>query len=211
MLSNVMSHTTSPSELYRYNEWTQLLTPKYPNLRHQDYKRWCPYAGTLPTRVACIDFGVNDRVELRVGNGATDLRTFYESPLYPSNTEPIRRLFILEDFDNETKAAIGTRLSIDPRVFLRHSRVALWERSDENAGCTPSLPSLNDPDKSFMLNYSELMHLNVENQQFTLRCVGNERHIASSRNGDKLDGIGSVHRKLSFWATGTTNGGWDGE
>lgn len=206
-----MSYTTPPSELDRYEEWTQRLAHKYPNLRHQDNKRWHPYLGTLPTRVACVDFGPNDHVELRVGKGVTDLRAFYESPVYQSNADPVRRLFILEEFDNEIKAAIGIRLSVDPRVFQRQSRVALWERSDENAGCTPSLPSLNDPNKSFILNYNELMHLNVEDQQFTLRCVGNERHIASSRNGDKLDGVGSVHRRLSFWAKGTKNDGWDGE
>lgn len=121
-----------------------------------------------------------------------------------------RRLFILESFNDKIRDLISLKLDIDPQVFHRHIRVAIWESAQINAGNTPLLPSLIDSTRSWAMLYSQLMHLNLEKQEFTLRCYGNERHIASSRYDGKLDGVGSVSRKISFSGTRRGQDGWDG-
>lgn len=203
--------TYTHPEVERYGEWTRLLAKKYPNLSNDDsYKRWYPRNRSRVPRIACIEYSPTGEVNVRRGNGASDLRIIYDTPKWPSANAPQRRLFILEEFDDQTRAAIGLRLNVDPRVFYRHSRVAMWERNAKDAGDVPPLPHLADPGQSFVLEYSQLMHLNVEQAYFTFRCTGNERHIASSRNGDQFDGVGAVSRKISFWAQRKSQGGWDG-
>lgn len=125
-------------------------------------------------------------------------------------TPSARRLFILESFNDKIRDLISLKLDIDPQVFHRHIRVAIWESARIDAGNTPLLPSLIDSTRSWAMLYSQLIHLNLEKQEFTLRCFGSERHIASSRYDGKLDGVGSVGRKLSFSGTRRGQDGWDG-
>lgn len=199
-------------ELERYEEWTSQLAKKYPNLRNEDnHKRWYPRDRNKVPRIACIEYSSQGDVNVRRGYGAADFRDFYNNPKWPAATAPQRRLFILEEYDDQTKAAIGLRLNVDPQVFYRHSRIAMWERNAKDSGNTPPLTSLMDPRQTFMLEYSQLMHLNVEQSHFTFRAMDNERHIATSRNGDQFDGVGAVSRKISFWAQAKSTGGWDSQ
>ena len=197
-------------EVARYEQWTQRLASKYPNIANEDQKRFYSRVRTKIPRIACIEFGPDGNVNCRRGDGANDLRGFWENAALASGTGPRRRLFLLEEHDDETKAAVGLRLGIDPQLFHRHDRVALWERSNRYAGNTPSLPSLSDAGRIVVLEYSQLMHLNLKEQGFSMRCVGNERHIAASRSGDVFDGVGAVSRKISFWGQRRENEGWDG-
>lgn len=215
---SVYSADDIKKELETYENWTAQLGQKYPNLHHEDHKRWRPRPRSRPVRVACVEFGSTNQVACRQGNGAADLRKFWDSPVLPATgNTPLRRLFILEEFDEEAKAAIGVRLEIDPQVFHRHSRTTFWEANAQHAGCTRALPSLNNPDRTWTLEYSQVLHLNIkpiktdENwKQFTFRGVNNERHVATSRSGQDLDGMGALYSKISFWGNPTENQGWDG-
>ena len=168
-------------------------------------------ANHVNTRVACIKFThEGDDVHLRVCRGAKDLRTFFDETILSSQGKPLRRLYILEEYGPEIQELLSTKAGIDPQVFFRHAKIAIFESSKKNAGNTSALPSLQDPNSTFVLEYCQLMYLNLEKQDFTLRCVESERHIASSRNKGDFDGIGVVSRKVSFWSKLREDDGWDG-
>ena len=112
-------------------------------------------------------------------------------------------------------AELGQALDVDPRVFMRHHRVALWERRTPYGGNTPSLPSLVASSKSFCFDYCQLLHLGLEDNDIIIRCAENERHIAVAKGGGirrrEYDGVGLVHRKASFATQSLPNGGWNGK
>lgn len=197
-------------EVARYEEWTKRLAEKYPNISNEEGKRFYRRSTTKVPRIACIEFTPDVNIHLRRGNGAADLRAFFDQPIQPPSATPRRRLFILENHDDETKAAVGLRLGVDPQLFYRHDRVSLWERNDRTAGNTRPLPSLAHAERIVVLEYSQLMHLNMKEQGFAIRCAENERHIAVSRSKDVFDGVGAVSRKISFWGERRQDDGWDG-
>ncbi|KAF7509272.1 hypothetical protein GJ744_008166 [Endocarpon pusillum] len=193
----------------RYQERCLKLVGKYPNLRNEDYKRWCPYPNPDSSRVACIQFSAHfphAPVTVNRFNDADSLSTFLAEEPRPTD----RRLFILESFNDKIRDLVSLKLDVDPQVFHRHTRVAIWESARTNAGNTPLLPSLIDSGRSWAMLYSQLIHLNLEKQEFTHRCLGSERHIASSRYDGKLDGVGSISCKISFSGTRRGQLGWDG-
>lgn len=189
----------------RYQERCSKLANKYPNLRNKDYKRWCSYPNPDSRRVACFQFLSNGTVRDNRFNDADSLMAFLAVDPSPS----ARRLFILESFNDKIRDLVSIKLNVDPQVFHRHTRVAIWESARREAGNTPLLPSLIDSNRSWAMLYSQLIHLNLEKQEFTLRCLDSERHIASSRNDGKLDGVGSVGCKISFSGTRRGQDGWD--
>ena len=182
------------------------LANKYPYLQNKDFKRLFPFPNPDTRRTACFQFLPDGSVRDYRFNNADGLATFLAVDPSPST----RRLFILESFNENIRDLVSLKLDIDPQVFYRHAKVAIWEPTHRQAGNTPLLPSLVDSNRSWTISYSQLIHLNLEKQEFDLRCLGSERHIASSRNDGKLDGVGAVCCKISF--SGTRNGqdGWDG-
>lgn len=190
----------------RYQERCSKLAGKYPNLQNKDSKRWYPLPNPDSRRAACFQFSPDGSVKDNRFNDADSLMAFLAVDPSPST----RRLFILESFNDKIRDLISLKLDIDPQLFYRHTKVAIWEPAHRQAGNTPLLPSLIDSNRSWTISYSQLVHLNLEKQEFTLRCLGSERHIASSRNDGKLDGIGSVSCKISFSGTRRSQDGWDG-
>lgn len=191
----------------RYQERCSKLAGKYPTLRNEDYKRWCPYPNPDVRRVACFQFLPDGTVKDDRFNDADSLMAFLA--VDPSSSA--RRLFILESFNEKIRDLVSLKLDIDPQVFHRHTRVNTWESARIDAGNTPLLPSLIDSTRSWAMLYSQLIHLNLEKQDFNLRCFGSERHIASSRYDGKLDSVGSVACKISFSGTRRGQDGWEGK
>ena len=201
-----------------YEKTLEKLTVKYPNLANNDYKIWAkPGELASPPRLVCFQFSTNSTFSNAPNttqfNGLDELKLFLDQP-QTANTisSPIRRIFLLEGLHPSYVAELGQKLNVDPRVWLRHQRVAIWENTMFNAGNSPRLPSVLAEEGSFCLDYCQLMHLNVISQDFSLRCAENERHIASSRQGGvsgrEFDGIGMVHRKASFWSQKLDNDLW---
>jgi hypothetical protein len=206
---------TTPSEEQQYNQWRQQLSEKCPNLQNEDYRHFYPRRTDRKTRMACVEFHAIAPVTLIDLQNADELRDHLNAPL---QSTPRRRLFILEDFNDEIRAAIGLRLQVDPQLFHRHVRIGLWERSRRDAGNTLPLPSLANSDKMFALEYVQMLHLNLKSfavsesgGQFALRAADTERHIAISRIDGRMDGVGALQSRLSFWGQKRGNGGWDGK
>lgn len=190
----------------QYQERYSKFAIKYPCLHNKDFKRWYPFPNPDTRRSACLQFLPDGNVRENRFKNADGLATFLAVDPSPST----RRLFILESFNDKIRDLVSLKLDIDPQVFYRHAKVAVWEPVHKQAGNTPLLPSLIDSNRSWTISYSQLIHLNLEMQEFTLRCRGSERHIASSRHDGKLDGIGSVSCKISFSGTLRGQDGWDG-
>lgn len=212
---------TGVAALGDYQKTLERLTAKYPNLANNDYKIWAqPGEFASPPRLACFQFSTNATAPkapvTTLFNGLDEVKLFLNQlPIANTSSSPIRQIFLLEGLHPSYVTELGQKLEVDPRVWLRHQRVAVWEKAVFNAGNSPRLPTVSAEEGSFCLDYCQLMHLNVTSQDFTLRCAENERHIASSRQGQvsgrEFDGIGMVHRKISFWSHKLDNGGWIGK
>jgi hypothetical protein len=210
------SHISAPGD---YRTQIEALTNKYPNLVHEnrqyEYDSRC---ASFP-KVACFELGTSNTGKLYPFTTEAELRKHLTSNHSESNGQtPRRRLYILEGTNLGCVDAFGTAFQVDPSVFVRHRRIYFWE-TDHLSGNTPPLPSLLDPQRSFLMEYHELLYFKTDLEQlyvktgrekFYLRSAGNERHIALSRLDGKLQDVGIAHRKASFWARKDGVGGWDG-
>lgn len=196
------------SQESQYLSRKRRLHQKHPNLAAQpDYKRWRPGHAPQKPRLARYEFR-GPKIEKDVLASDQHLRHWLGRK---STDDSLRTLFILEGFNSTYEAIFGAYLQIHPKFWARHERVAQWETNTRMAGNVPPLPSAHDSHQMYLLEYCQMMHLGIQNQTFTLRCAENERHIASSRYDGEFDGVGSVYRKVSFWAATTDSGGWTGK
>lgn len=212
-----VSHISAPGS---YQKQIDCLAKKYPNLVCEDHRRYEYYSPGAPfPRVACFELGASSSGKPYKPKNEEELRKHLKPNHSESNGQtPRRRLYILEGTNSGCVNAFGTAFQVDPSVFVRHRRIDFWE-TDHLGGNTPPLPSLLDPQRSFLMEYHELLYfkrdleqLYVETGQekFYLRSAGNERHIALSRLDGKLQDVGIATRKASFWARKDGVGGWDG-
>jgi hypothetical protein len=95
--------------------------------------------------------------------------------------DPVGRLWIIESIDPAFVAVLGKALDVDPRIWMRHKRITLWEKPQRDAGNALVLSSLLSQQQGFTLSYCQPMHLNYVPEAFTTRCAENERHIALTR------------------------------
>ncbi|KIM98728.1 hypothetical protein OIDMADRAFT_31495 [Oidiodendron maius Zn] len=144
-----------------------------------------------------------------------------------------RRLFMLEGVARNFVQVLGCHFNMDPEFFARQKRTQLWEVAHKG-GKTPSLPSLKNPKRSFMIRYLELRYFPLvpgENSHkssesfmpqiddFYLQDVVGKRNINVSRkrrpvNSQKdiqgeFDNVGKVSRCASYWGQAGEDGGWD--
>jgi hypothetical protein len=194
----------------QYNEIRSALAANYPSLANEDYKRWYPLKDDAPARTAYFRYNHSNILEHGVCKGSEHLQDLLQTTRDASAHQTSRALLIMEGVSATFRNLLVVKFGVDPQVFHKHARIAMWEASHRNAGNGPCLPSLLDASNAFSLDFCQLVHLNLADQQFTLRCLGNERHIASSRLYGKLDGIGAVSRKVTFWGKVLPNDGWIG-
>ena len=217
MVSFPGSHLAAPGE---YREAIAKLINKYPNLENADYKPWrAPREFASPSRLVVFEFSSDTTSD--AAPASTHFNNINEAEVFLNTvgtgvpaTNPARRLWILEGLDPLYVAVLGKALDVDPRIWMRHQRVGIWERTVRAAGDSQMLPSLAAQQRGFTSSYCQLMHLNYKSLTFTTRCAENERHIALTRNvgkdeGVSFDNVGVVHRKASFWSQVLQNGGWN--
>ena len=201
-----------------YRDVIAKLRARNKNLTHVDWK--VPrnrLATRLPSRIKVITF--NDH-----GTPDTDAKHYdpiqldkFLSEKISDPSQPPCRLFLLEGLSPEYVEILGSHFSIDPAFFMRHQRTALWE-GRHRAGNTPMLASLEDPEKSFMIEYAELLYFIDTPRNPSLRNPNDNRHINVSRKpkiSSDLDQVGVMHRKASFWSEKVSGGanskdGWNG-
>lgn len=201
-------HLSSPGS---YCNSIVRLTGKYPNLKYPDYKKYnIPNRKVAQTRSAVIRFQGNNSAEVIPFFKLDQLVQYLDDVVAPPGLSPLRELFLLEGINQDFVSVLGSALEADPNIFMRHQRNGLWE-SAHRAGCTPPLPSLANPTTSFMLQYRELSYFPIPFDEYQLRTADNERNIRVTSLNGKFEKVGAVHRKASFWARSTRNGGWKGK
>jgi hypothetical protein len=193
-----------------YRDTIVRLGNKYPNLIQEDRKRY-ETNFNYPSRAAHFDFDSSGRPRKEVFVSLSELKNHLNSTSSTVAQSEQRRLYILEGTNADFVETLGTALGVDPNVFLRHKRIALWENSHQT-GNTPPLPSLINPQDNFLMEYCELLYFKAGLENFSMRSVTNERHFAVTRLPDgKFDKVGISYKKASFWARKIGNAGWDGE
>jgi hypothetical protein len=123
-----------------------------------------------------------------------------------------QRIYILEGLDPNYVEAYGSYFFMDPRFFVRQERNDLWNLGDLESDIhdTFPLPSLIDPDKYFRIKYREVRQFGPQLKDWRTTCALTGRHIAAIGFEGRLDSIGAVARKFSFWSKEGKNGSWDG-
>lgn len=125
---------------------------------------------------------------------------------------PRKRIYILEGLDPQYVEAYGSHFFMDPSFFIRHERNDLFnlKRSEFHIHDPPPLPSLKDPENYFRVKYREIRQFGPQLRDWRTTCALTGRHIAAIGFEGKLDTIGSIARKFSFWSQKYADGGWDG-
>ena len=187
---------------------------RYPNLQYpwaNDYK--LPPGIKKLGKVAVLKFEDKQaprRTDIIVSQ---DLHNFLQEASNATDSVTARRLYLVEAWDPEMIGILGEHFQINPTLLVRQYRSGMWEKTHQ-AGNTPCPPSTFDPKQSFSILYYETRlffpHL-TELQGQTWRAAENFRHISLSRILGQFDGVGIVHRKVSYWSRRTGSGGWDGE
>lgn len=200
-----------------------------PTLRYGDAK-WMgsdPDSGALTV----LEFYENKRISRIDLKGSEMLKDYLIST---SRENPQRRLFLLEGVARNFVQVFGSHFGMDPDFFARQKRTRSWEVA-HNGGKTPSLPSLKNPKRSFMIKYLELRYFPLVPDETScqepkpliaqvdysyLEDVTGKRNINVSRKKrpvdsekdiiGEFDNVGKVSRCASYWGKSYANGGWDG-
>lgn len=195
------------------------LCAKYPNIRYpnlqfpwaNDYK---PPAGIEKLgKVAVLEFEDKQTVKRTDIIVSQDLQTFLQRTSNATDSDTSRRLYLVEAWDPEMIGIIGEHFQVNPTLLVRQYRSGMWEKVHQS-GNMPCLPTTFDPKQSFSITYYEprsFLSRVTGLQERTWRAAENFRHISLSRILGQFDGVGIVHRKVSYWSRRTCSGGWDGE
>ena len=195
------------------------LCAKYPNIRYpnlpvpwaNDYK--LPVGIEKLGKVAVLKFEEKQTPTRTDINFSQDLQNFLQETSNATDSGTARRLYLVEAWDPEIIGVLGEHFQINPTLLVRQYRSGMWEKIHE-AGNTPCLPSTFDTKQSFSITYYEprfFLPRTAELQGSAWRAAENFRHISLSRILGDFDGVGIVHRKVSYWSRRKVSGGWDGE
>jgi len=195
----------------QYREICEELVAKYPNLRHRDFKH-ARLTSSVSVRTGSgfrfvsIDFSSGASRFGTVVASLAEAQRFLRSP--PQAT-PSRCLYVVEGQNPGLFALLGHELKVDPQVFMRHQRTALYD-SEQEGGNTPCLASLVNPDSSYTLETYEARHFPGGIQGSSLVPAGSLRHIALPTKNGRFDDIGVICNKASFWGRPMAKDGWQG-
>ncbi|KFY14792.1 hypothetical protein V492_02411 [Pseudogymnoascus sp. VKM F-4246] len=218
-------HLRSPGP---YAKTVNSMCSRNPILRYGEAK----WIGSNPEygALTMLEFH-EDRVISRIDiNGSEALKDYLDSV---PRRHLQRRLFMLEGVARNFVQVFGSHFGMDPDFFARQKRTRMWEVS-HTGGKTPSLPSLKNPKRSFMLKYLELRYFPlVPDESFYgepkplipqvdynyLEDVVGKRNINVSRKkrpvdpqkdmSGEFDNVGKVSRCASYWGKAYADGGWD--
>ena len=209
------SHLASPGP---YQEQIAKLIGKFPNLKYPSYDLRYKDSAERPAvpstpRFAVLRFEGTDQVERLKLENLSELRehliSVNEDPTCGTQP-PTRELLLLEGMTPDYVATIGAAMAVDPLVFMRHQRTALWE-DDHHGGNTPLLLSQFHASSSFVLDYRELRFFDRTFESYFVRSADDNRHIAMSSVNEEFDRVGIVDRRVSFWSRSLPGGDWQGE
>lgn len=220
-------HLRSPGP---YAKTITSMCSRNPIIRYGDSK----WMGSNPEygALTVLEFHEDQRISRIDLKGSETLKEYLNST---SRGHPQRRrLFMLEGVARNFVQIFGSHFGMDPEFFARQKRTRTWEVA-HTGGKTPSLPSLKNPKRSFMIKYLELRYFPLVPDEtspqepkplipqidysYLVDVIG-KRNINVSRkkrpvdsekdiNGE-FDNVGKVSRCASYWGKAYIDGGWDG-
>ena len=195
-----------------YSKDVDRLKEKFPLLRFRDFNLYNSLEDKAlrRTRAAKFRFRNDSTVERMDFPTLETLRqSFSTVETLSSSSEPCRELYMVEGLDPQYVSVLGDALQVDPNVFMRHERTVLWQYLHESA-IVPQLPSLIDSNKSFTLDYCELVHFLQPFEHYAVRTAENERLVDATRIDNNWNKVGVVQRRASFCARHLKSKGWQG-
>lgn len=123
-----------------------------------------------------------------------------------------QRIYILEGLDPEYVEAYGSQFAMDPMFFVGQERHELWNSRDvESHTDDPALlPSAVQPDERFRVKYREVRDFGPQLKDWRTTCALTGRHIAAIGFNGKLDSVGAIARRMSYWSEKDPDGSVDG-
>jgi hypothetical protein len=208
-----------------YRETVTAICVRNPNIRcgHREYSCTPSEYG----RVSVVELSEPHpfHTERKAFNTSQDLSAYLKA----KTTSSIRRVIILEGVARNYVDVLGSHFNMDPAFFSNQKRPNSWDGLPDSYCIerTANLPSLNDPERSFMIRYPELRNFSLVRGQTQLednhvkdidghRTVNIFRRNRELYKGEKnkwglFHNIGVVSRAASFWSRRYEEGGWDGQ
>lgn len=178
--------------------------------------------GNPPGRCCVLEFCTNTTsawVRKEYFNDEASLRKYLEKH-NPVSGDPVddhcnHRLYILEDLAPEYVDLLGKHLHVDPLVFA--SQINSWRFLNTGTIAQRTLPSLNDPRKSFSVRYTELRSFREALDDWRWTFAINRRKIdpwfpVEGGRVNMTDEVALIRRCVSFWVNNPTAAanGWNG-
>ncbi|XTI91803.1 hypothetical protein V2W45_1248686 [Cenococcum geophilum] len=177
--------------------------------------------GNPPGRCCALEFRTSTTdawVRKEYLNDEASLRKYLEkhSPIAgdPVDDDCKHRLYILEDLAPEYVDLLGKHLHIDPLVFA--SQINSWRFLNTGTVGQRTLPSLNNPWKSFSVRYPELRSFREILNDWRWTFAINRRKIdpwfpVEGGRVNMTDEVALVRRCASFWVDnpGSAANGWN--
>ncbi|KAF7903369.1 uncharacterized protein EAF01_006418 [Botrytis porri] len=124
-----------------------------------------------------------------------------------------QRVYILERLDANFVEAYGSYFFMNPLFFTKQGRNTVWDMRDIQEGFSdnPPLPSLENPDKCFVLKYREMRNFGPDYDHWRTICATSGSHVSGIGFEYKLDSLAAVERECPFWFRDAVDnhGGWD--
>lgn len=188
-----------------------------PNLRTPDSKnKWAPLRNGK-ARIAMLALEEGKPVRRSDFLSASELSAYLKlsSAQIAAGGLSINHIYIMEGLAPDFIAALGDHFFMDPKLFMGQERTSLWGLPQDGSKQTPSLPSLTDSEKTFLMKYYEPRDFGAKAAS-SMWCARTGRSIIITRNTRpdlhdlKSEPIGILHRKCSFWSKRYNKKGWVG-
>jgi hypothetical protein len=179
-------------------------------------------SGNPPGRCCVLEFRTSaegSRVHKVYLNSEADLQKYLEKHSLidgdPHHDGCKHRLYILEDLAPEYVELLGKHLHVDPLVFA--SQANTWRFLNTSSVGQRTLPSLNNPAKSFSVRYPELRSFPDVLDDWRWTFAVNRRKIdpwfpIGGGRVNMPDQVALVRRCASFWVDNPqpNSDGWNG-
>lgn len=196
-----------------YREFVKRLLNKYPNLRFNDLtESEIKFSGAIAPQAKAVSLCLHPykNAVRRDFTDAGALRRYLQQQGDLLENSKRRNLLFVEGYHPEYISIIGEHFGISPVFFSRHRRAAYWE-SWHDSGNTPCLASTRDDKDSFFLDYHELLFLNDNIGQSSIRCADGHQTVRTCRiPGRHFDKVVRKYSRVSYWSRRNGSGYWDG-
>lgn len=199
-----------------YQDYIAMANGLSPGIEAPDPKNKHVSSRVGQSRSVLLEMKSGNPWSLQAFNSATEIKLHFKERLKENSRESKEscyRIYILEGLAPDYVEAYGSYFFMDPRFFVRQERNDVWNLEELNFASQDSsfLPCLRESNEYFCIKYPEVRQFGPKLKDWRTTCALTGRHIASIGFEGRLEGIGVLNRKFSFWSKEGSNGCWDGK